>query len=399
MTGKLSKDTVSITLGALLGKQYKEDRIVGAELEVESNSKLPVINSGTWNTVSDPSLRTGMAKEYVLRSPIPYKGVDTALFNLLRSLNDKELSEPIKDAPTTSWHIHLNALGLTPNQLMTRIFMYWLLEPILIKHCGTIREHNTFCLQLKDATRNTNTFDTTFFNGFISSPRNVFGAAGFNQRFRYMAQNYTALAKFGSVEYRAMRGTLEYDEIKPWTDALTKMWQFKEFRNPSELLSFFYDKGLLALFDRVINEPAFHKYYTKDMEEQAEEQALVLLHIENNNLFSWEKWEDHIRDRQYLRVLEGLDSPSPSPLRNDDFDYDDEPIRSTPRRSITSSMRLNSSIVPAPPVRTDTYVQSLLRMGYTEAQVNEMLYGSDRTPAPPVVNSTGAVTYTTISSN
>lgn len=394
MTGKLTKDTVSITLGALLGKQYKEDRIVGAELEVESNSKLPVINSGTWNTVSDPSLRTGMAKEYVLRSPIPYKGVDTALFNLLRSLNDKELSEPIKDAPTTSWHIHLNALGLTPNQLMTRIFMYWLLEPILIKHCGTVREHNTFCLQLKDATRNTNTFDTTFFNGFISAPRNVFGAAGFNQRFRYMAQNYTALAKFGSVEYRAMRGTLEYDEIKPWTDALTKMWQFKEFRNPSELLSFFYDKGLLALFDRVINEPTFHKYYTKDMEEQAEEQALVLLNIENNNLFSWEKWEDHIRDRQYLRVLEGLDSPSPSPLRNDEFDYDVEPIRTD--RMSTPATRRNSSIVPAPRSvgNPDTYIQSLLRMGYTEAQVNEMLYGS-----PPVVAPSGAVTYTTISSN
>jgi len=301
----LSKDTVEIKLKNLFNKSFKTGRMVGAELEVESETKLPTIDSGTWTTIQDQSLRTQMGREYVLRAPIPYEGVETAVSNLLKSLNDKEKSEPIRNASTTSWHVHLNALDLTPNELMTRLFAYWLLEPLLIKHCGPEREANPFCLQLKDNLRNLGTFDTAFFNQFISTPTYVTQGRGFNNNYRYCAQNYTALAKFGSIEYRAMKGSLEYDEVMPWFNALTSMWKCTAFKNPGELLSYFYDHGLIKLYDTVIGERTFHKYYTKAMEEQAEEVALILLNIENNNLFTWEKWEEHIRDRQYIRILEG----------------------------------------------------------------------------------------------
>lgn len=66
----LSRDTVDIKLKSLFNKSVKAGRMVGAELEVESDTKLPTIDSGTWTTIQDQSLRTVLGRENVLRAQI-----------------------------------------------------------------------------------------------------------------------------------------------------------------------------------------------------------------------------------------------------------------------------------------------------------------------------------------
>ena len=100
---------MSTKLKDLWGKQSPKDGMFGAELEVESNTKLPIIATGSWRTDRDESLRSAYPFEYVTKNPIPFVGVDKLISNLLTRLSDKEVSDPIKDSPTTSWHIHLKS--------------------------------------------------------------------------------------------------------------------------------------------------------------------------------------------------------------------------------------------------------------------------------------------------
>lgn len=313
--------TSKATLGTLLGKSCKKGCMFGAELEVESNTKLPEIDTGTWKTASDPSLRSRIPKEYTTRSPIPFVGVDRAISSLLTTLNDNNVSEPIKDSATTSWHVHLNALDLSATELMTRLFLYWLLEPVIIKHCGTKREQNTFALQLKDSYHTLRRFDTNFYTTMISEPHRLSRNSWFSQEQRYSSQNVCALVKFGSIEYRAMKGTLDRDEIMIWINALTKMWQHTGYTDPSQLLCSYYDLGVEGLLKEILGDDAslFQKYITAGAREEADENAMALLCVDDNKLFTWSQWEEKITKQAELRELEYMkmmDEETPSSLRN-----------------------------------------------------------------------------------
>lgn len=313
--------TERATLGTLLNKTCKKGCMFGGELEVESNTKLPIIDTGTWKTERDPSLRSSLPYEYTTRSPIPFVGVERAVSSLLTTLNDKEQSEPIKDSATTSWHIHLNALELTATEMMTRVFLYWLLEPIIIKHCGIKREQNTFALQLKDSYHTLRRFDTSFYTSMITEPKYISRSSWFSQEQRYSSQNLCALVKFGSIEYRAMSGTLDKDEIMQWINTLTSIWTQPYYTNPSDLLCGYYDLGIEGLCKQVLRDDGveYKKFLSTTAQEEADENAMALLVVDDNKLFSWDQWEEKIAKQAELRELEqarSSDEDAPSTLRN-----------------------------------------------------------------------------------
>jgi hypothetical protein len=314
---------MSTKLKDLWGKQSPKDGMFGAELEVESNTKLPIIATGSWRTDRDESLRSAYPFEYVTKNPIPFVGVDKLISNLLTRLSDKEVSDPIKDSPTTSWHIHLNSLEFTPVQLLTKLFLYWSLEPLVMKHCGSKRQQNTFALQLKDAYYILERFNSTFYAQFISDPREVLRNRVYGQDFRYAAQNMSALSKFGSVEYRGMRGTLEQEEIMPWINFLISVWEDKTYSNPSEVLSAVYDTGPLRLVENLTKSEVFSKYWNDDVDRDCDENALALLHVDDSKIMSWNEWTKMIDKNYEMRKY------SYSKLHYDDF-YESPAPRRTP---------------------------------------------------------------------
>lgn len=323
-----------ITLGDLWKKQVKKGCMFGAELEVESNTKLPTLTPGTWKTERDPSLRSTFPYEYSTNSPIPFVGVPRAVNFLLSKLNDKAISDPIHDSSTTSWHIHLNAMELTPKQLMTKLFLYWLIEPLIIKHCGTKREQNTFAIQLKDSYFVLSRFNPTYYTDFVTDPRRIIKGGWFSQENRYSSQNMSALAKFGSVEYRAMRGTLDEDEIMMWINILVGIWKDTSVTSPSDALVKYYDLGSADLVQYLGGSSKYTKYWDKQVEEDCEENALALLQVDDSKLFPWDLWEQKISDTYSVRKLEEFEEEAMITYRS--------PLPRTPPRQ----SRLSQTYVP-----------------------------------------------------
>src|SRR3546814_10984266 len=61
---------------------------------------------------------------------------------------------------------------------------------------------------------------------------------------RYASMNVKALGDYGSLEFRAMRGTRDMDLIYSWAENLLHLREFaKQFDNPAEIADTFSMRG------------------------------------------------------------------------------------------------------------------------------------------------------------
>lgn len=191
---------------------------IGLEIECEG-SNLRIIDNSTWTTVQDGSLRgafpTG-ACEYVLKKPILGKNVKKAI-----ELLKKDQLETVRFdfSFRTSVHVHVNVGDLTMPQLLNFIYTYTLLESPLMRYCGEERQANRFCLRIKDAEAIIGFLKDAFRKPELLTKNN-------QGRYRYSAMNLEAIFKYGSVEFRGMKGNLEAEYIENWTKALLSLKEF-----------------------------------------------------------------------------------------------------------------------------------------------------------------------------
>ena len=323
---------------------------VGIEFECESKTFLPNINTDNWRTDQDPSLRAPVALEYITKLPIKYDRVGVNLNYLFERLKE---GEPIKDSPNTSWHIHINALNYTPVKMMTSLFTYWMLEPLLIKYCGPKRKQNTFCLQMCDATDQAMALDEEFFINMIKRPWQALEKVQFNNERRYAAQNLASFVKFGSIEYRAMEGTLDKERIELWIKSLTCIWEKNPYVDPDHLLDDYYRKGPAGVLDNVFNPvlvgarkhiiPLLDKYTT----ELIDHNSLLLSALTEEYPYTWGDWQEKINkevekrrkpvDNFFIDPIKLVDQPemagwaveavAPGPLQAGNFEFDHAQMR------------------------------------------------------------------------
>ena len=259
---------------------------IGIEEEVEGES-LPSVNTTFWGTKDEDSLRNG-GKEYYTKQPIVYKDYLPKVIKQLISKLDTEKYKIDKDSCRTSVHIHKNIQRDTPIEVMTVVFTYWLLENALFKYCGKDREGNGFCLRLKDA------------EGLLLSLENALNSKKtFNNlrldNQRYSGQNLAAIAKFGSIEYRGMRGTLDYDTLFTWIKALMELTtKSKKFRTPSKLMDFYYFNGGRKLIEETIEDP-MKSFLLKlpGLNSLIDDNANRLIDIAYN--INWKNWEESLQ--------------------------------------------------------------------------------------------------------
>lgn len=206
---------------------------VGIEIEVEpvQGKILPVINDNIWTTKSEGSLRDG-GLEYVTTLPIK---VDSSFRSSIEQLTSKLEQSWVSTGFRTSIHVHKNATKMTMTQLWTSIIAYWLVENLLFEYCGEDRKSNLFCLRLKDAEGVTN-----YVSSAMESYHRPFG--NLTDAIRYGGLNLNALWKFGSLEFRGMRGSIDTEEIEIWSRSLNDMVEntIKNFKNPESLMDFYY---------------------------------------------------------------------------------------------------------------------------------------------------------------
>ena len=188
---------------------------IGVEVEVEGEN-LYAIDTETWRTEDDGSLRgkfPSQRSEYVMKQPVAANAVDKAISSLVKAQKNATLNFSFR----TSVHVHINVQELAEQEMLAFLYLCLLLEEPLMNYCGEERQGNRFCLRLRDAEGYDETLNKLFSHGYRYI-RDLHGDA-----IRYSAINIHALRKYGSIEFRGMRGTLDEDVLRNWTGALLQL--------------------------------------------------------------------------------------------------------------------------------------------------------------------------------
>lgn len=226
----------------LRGKEQEGE--IGIEIECEGINlfQTPV---SYWQTHPDNSLRAVGEHppiEYVLRKPLIRNEVPKALDYLSRKL--KAAGSTIQDSTRTSVHIHINVQKLTIKEIYQIVCLYIIFEELLIEFSGPDRVGNLFCLSAKQA--------EYFITVLESAIQNEDYRELFSQDLRYTSCNTASIGRFGSLEFRSMRGTVDQGLIQLWIDILLLIRdKALEFDNPRDIVEAFHRSRPEAFFEMI----------------------------------------------------------------------------------------------------------------------------------------------------
>lgn len=293
-----------LTMKDFLSKKERGGQI-GIEVEVEFPPEVPTGNGdqitnpdlknigGVWLAKLDGSLKNGI--EYYTRQPIM---CDDKKLERIKQLTDK-LGLAVQGSPRTSVHVHCNIQDLTPVQLWTAILAYWMVENPLMEYCGNeFRVGNLFCLRLSDADAILNLCYRDLQKK--DKPFETFKL----DICKYGGQNLSAIRRFGSIEYRGMRGTTDPTLIDDWSTAVhTLINKAKAFTDPSELMNYYRATEKDALLTRLLGYDFAQK--VKSHPDYAGLVKQNILRLCDLAYFhdDWIKWGEKISEQQ-LKNLE-----------------------------------------------------------------------------------------------
>lgn len=219
--------------------RYKCDGDLGIEIEVEGEN-LPQTRK-YWRMEHDGSLRGEENMEYVLSKPLSLDGCRKALDYLDECYNNN--NTVVDDTVRAGVHVHVNVQRLSIIELFNFITLYIIFEDILVKFCGEHREGNLFCLRTSDA------------DWILYALRRAIKTGQWGQLvdddLRYASFNVKALGTYGSLEFRAMRGTRDLDVIYKWAEILLSLREMaKQFNNPQDIIQGFSAGECLGFMER-----------------------------------------------------------------------------------------------------------------------------------------------------
>jgi hypothetical protein len=226
----------------------KVDGVFGVEIECEGQNLYPIITKG-WDSKADGSLRgvfPNSAVEWVFKKPLPYNETIRALNALVKAQKDNNAAPSFSFR--TSTHVHFNMQEATMDQLCAVIYTYCLIEELLVNFAGPSRKANRFCLSINDG------------EGILDHYQHIFqlgdAALRVNENdVRYAALNIASLRKYGSLEVRLLRGTLDLDVLIPWITSIGSLRDFgMRMESPRKVHDLFAKIGPDGLIKEVFPE-------------------------------------------------------------------------------------------------------------------------------------------------
>jgi len=182
---------------------------IGIEIEAEGEN-LPQKLTSYWSVHEEGSLR-GESAEYALFKPVSRKACPNILKYLKKALTKNKAR--VDESSRTSVHVHLNVQGMTLKQVLTLTVLYVIFEDVLVRYAGESRVGNVFCLRSKDAEH--------FLDALVDAVKtNTYECFTREDIIRYSSINICSVWKFNSVEFRALRGTVDPKLIWEWTRIL-----------------------------------------------------------------------------------------------------------------------------------------------------------------------------------
>lgn len=239
------KKQAGFNIGVVLNRKSTAGT-VGIEIEVEG-SRLPKDNTpAPWGYHVDNSLRGSDNAEYVLNKPVEFAGVAPCLDKLWARFS--ECKSVIDDSNRTSVHIHLNVQNFHFNRLTSLMALYFTFEEILTEWCGDHRVGNLFCLRAKDAPA-----IISQIKKFIRTD----GNSNLQDHHHYAGLNANALHKFGSLEFRSLRGVSDPKVIIDWVGILERLYTLSaEFTDPRDICGIFSAEGPTSFFYSILGDKA-----------------------------------------------------------------------------------------------------------------------------------------------
>ena len=206
--------------------------LIGMEVEVEGNN-LPREIPSYWKVETDNSLR-GEAKEYILKRPFDPKSVSKAIDILVKATANSELHFSHR----TSVHVHINVCSLTRNQLINFLFISYFFDKTLSRFGGREIKGNRFALRISDAEGQLQLFSK------LACKKESWFVPDI-QSGKYAAINLAPIGKYGSVEFRSMRGTLDPVVLKKWVSMIVSLYNFSlKFSTIKDMMYGFIDNEI-----------------------------------------------------------------------------------------------------------------------------------------------------------
>lgn len=204
---------------------------VGIEIEMEGDGILWMCGEEgeTWSLHHDGSLR-GNSAEYVLTRPVKRNEVDASLTMLKSNLDFYGFT--IHDSIRAGVHAHINVGDLTFTQVLSFACAYFVLEIPLVNWCGPNRVGNHFCLRTTDA---------EYLVDHIIDVYKLGAFRDFNtDAIRYASLNFKALPRYGSLEFRALQTSPDFNVISDWVKVLLNIKDYSlKYKHPRELIDEF----------------------------------------------------------------------------------------------------------------------------------------------------------------
>jgi hypothetical protein len=296
-------------------KVKKTDGLFGVEIECEGE-RLGVVENDRWSSKADGSLR-GMfpnsAIEWVFQKPMSLKDSILALNELVKA--QKAVGAKPLFSFRTSTHVHINMQDATEDQLCAMIYAYCIVEELLVNFCGPVRKANRFCLSINDGEGILDYFTHLFRVG-------VAGMRVNENDVRYAALNIASLYKFGSLEVRTMRGTMDLDVLSTWLISLNSLREFAfEMGNPRAVHDFFARSSPQIFVEAVFPETWEQLIYPRWEEEMYRNFSITL-----DLAFAFVSAEQRIKKEEANPKIQVREWPAVAQVRIDD-DFDERPAR------------------------------------------------------------------------
>lgn len=195
---------------------HPKDALLGMEFEIEGD-RLPNNEDLRyhWNVEHDGSLR-GNSAEYVLKKPISVAYFKEKAFPYLTKMVTRKKSS-LKISGRCSTHVHVNVQELYLYQVIAMAALYHTFEPAAMALVKTGRSGNLFCV----GANNTEFIVEELLRCALSDTVNMVASDR-----KYAAVNLTSIQKFGSLEFRALQGTLSSDEVYTWVHYLIRLRKY-----------------------------------------------------------------------------------------------------------------------------------------------------------------------------
>lgn len=197
-----------------LPKIHSDQGFIGLEFEIE---KIHVPNCPSmWQMKNDPSLKDS-GVEFV---SIPIQGdVIRVAVAYLQSFLAKYNKKPPSYSWRTSTHVHLNVQDFTVEEAMKFLLLYLIFEHILFVYAGEDRAGTNFCVPIY----NTDYAEHNIHNGLVWLKKDILEGV-LNDCFqyweKYSALNLGRLGDLGTMEFRHLGGTADYNKVITWVNMI-----------------------------------------------------------------------------------------------------------------------------------------------------------------------------------